>query len=359
MNSTDSGGVTPAPSSDDLWNTLLGIRTGCYPFMPDILKPVYGYRPTLGAGITFDVLFALVMIGHFLMLALYRKWTSFLFAVGSLTELLGWVGRTWSATCPYNQNAFLMQITTLILAPTFYSAALYVLLAILINSLGRQTSLLSPKLYALIFCTCDVLSLIIQAIGGGMAAQATNRKGGDTAPGTHTMVAGIVFQLFTMTIFAGLVCDFLRRVFVLQQRQQQGQSTSTGNINEEGRERKNGLLLTKRMKLVLGSMFVAFIMIYVRSIYRTIELAEGWSGHLITHEGYFIALDAALMFVAAAVWLMMDPAVLLRDGEQQGTTEVKAGESGTGAARDQQQQQDHGEESESSWGLERKSAEGI
>ncbi|KAK3995015.1 RTA1 like protein-domain-containing protein [Cladorrhinum sp. PSN332] len=341
MNSTDSGDISLAPSAKDLWNTLLGIRTGCYPFMPDVLKPVYGYKPTLGAGIAFDALFALVMMGHFIIFALHRRWTSFLFAIGSLTELIGWAGRTWSSRCPYNQNAFLIQITTLILAPTFYSAALYVLLAILINRLGRQTSILSPKWYAIIFCACDVLSLVIQAIGGGMAAEATNQMDGDTAPGTHTMVAGIVFQLFTMTVFAGLVCDFLRRVWALQ-----------GNGNDGGR-----LLLTKKLRMVLGSMFVAFIMIYVRSIYRTIELAEGWDGNLITHEGYFVALDAALMFTAAAVWLMLDPAVLLRDEHR--AAKVKA--ESEAPARDPREspEQDHGEESESSWGSERKSAEGL
>ena len=230
-----------------------------------------------------------------------------------------------------------MQITTLIIAPTFYSAALYVLLSILIGLLGRQTSILSPKWYAIIFCACDVLSLVIQAIGGGMASQATQRPDGDTAPGTHTMVAGIVFQLFTMTVFAALVCDFLRRVWALQRSRGSGAA----------------LLLTPKLKMVLGSMFVSFVMIYVRSIYRTVELAQGWKGDLITHEGYFIGLDAALMFVAAAVWLALDPAVLLRDQE----AAAKANkERGAAAGRGQQ---DHGAESESSWDQERKSAHGI
>jgi hypothetical protein len=30
-------------------------------------------------------------------------------------EVIGWAGRTWSSQCPYNANAFLMQITTLII----------------------------------------------------------------------------------------------------------------------------------------------------------------------------------------------------------------------------------------------------
>lgn len=38
-----------------------------------------------------------------------------LFVMGALTEIIGWAGRTWSAECPYNNNAFLMQISTLII----------------------------------------------------------------------------------------------------------------------------------------------------------------------------------------------------------------------------------------------------
>ena len=48
-------------------------------------------------------------------------------------------------------------------------------------------------------------------VGGGMASSEVNKVGGDTAPGTHTMVAGIVFQLFSITIFLLCAADFVRR----------------------------------------------------------------------------------------------------------------------------------------------------
>lgn len=178
-----------------------------------------------------------------------------------------------------------MQITTLIIAPTFFAAALYVLLGVLIRMLGPQSSLLSAKLYTIIFCTCDVISLVVQAIGGGMASVASGSADGNTAPGTHIMVAGIVFQLFTMTLFALLVVDFARRVHHMR--------------------------LERNVVLTLVAMTIAFVMIYIRSIYRTIELAQGWRGYLITHEGFFIGLDASIMFVAVFVFLVLDPAWLL------------------------------------------------
>lgn len=45
------------------------------------------------------------------------QWPTFdqVFAIGAVTEVIGWAGRTWSAACPYNNEAFLIQISTLII----------------------------------------------------------------------------------------------------------------------------------------------------------------------------------------------------------------------------------------------------
>jgi hypothetical protein len=107
----------------------------------------------------------------------------------SIAELIGWAGRTWSSECPYNGDAFLMQITTLIIAPTFFTAGLYVILGALINRLGRQSSILGPKMYAIIFLTCDIIALVVQAVGGAMASTESDRINGDTKPGTNIMVS--------------------------------------------------------------------------------------------------------------------------------------------------------------------------
>lgn len=204
-------------------------------------------------------------------------------------ELIGWASRTWAAKCPYNHDAFLSQIVTLIIAPVFFSAALYVLLGKLIRDLGRASSILSAKWYTIVFCTCDVVSLIIQAAGGAMASMADTDEEQDR--GTNIMEAGIGFQLATMTLFGVLLGDFAWRVL----------------------GRRFGLrdAITRELKLVLIAIAISFVMIYIRSIYRTIELAQGWRGHLITHEAYFIGLDAAIMVVAVAVFIPIDPAVML------------------------------------------------
>ncbi|KAH8773657.1 RTA1 like protein-domain-containing protein [Diaporthe sp. PMI_573] len=273
------------PEIDEL---MIEIQSGCYAYT-SLLEPSYGYTPSFAGGIVLSVLFAIPFLYHTFRSVQLRKATSILLALGALTELIGWASRTWAAKCPYNRDAFLSQIVTLIIAPVFFSAALYVLLGKLINDLGRASSFLSAKWYTIIFCTCDVASLVIQAAGGAMASMADTDEQQDL--GTNIMEGGIAFQLATMTLFGVLLGDFARRI-----------STSKFGLRDS---------VTRGLQLVLGAIFLSFVVIYIRSIYRTIELAQGWRGHLITHEVYFIALDAAMMVIAVAVFMPIDPAVML------------------------------------------------
>ncbi|KAJ5155832.1 hypothetical protein N7492_008635 [Penicillium capsulatum] len=257
---------------------------GCYAKEPNY-PTSYGYVPGLGAGIAYCVLFGVSMLLHTVQLCWKRTWWCSVFSVGCLVEVLGWAGRTWSSQCPYNMNAFLMQISTLIIAPTFFTAGIYVLLGRFIQILGRESSILKPSWYLWIFCTCDVISLVIQAIGGGIASSESSKIDGDTAPGTHIMVAGIIFQLFSITVFVLCAADFIRR-------------TMRGGMLQS---------LTGSVIPLLAAMVLSVVCIYIRSIYRTIELLQGWDGYLITHEPYFIGLDGAMMIVAVAVFNFIHP----------------------------------------------------
>jgi hypothetical protein len=175
------------------------------------------------------------------------------------------------------------------LAPTFFTAGIYILLGRFIQIFGRESSSLSPKAYLWIFCTCDIVSLVVQAVGGGLASSAFAKEGGDTTPGTNIMVAGVIFQLASITVFVLCAANFLRRV------------------------KKVGVLRTASFSFValMLAMIVSVLCIYVRSIYRTIELLQGWRGYLITHELYFIVLDGVMMVVAVAVFNIVNPGWLL------------------------------------------------
>lgn len=261
------------------------LQSGCQAYDPQIATQ-YGYVPSLAAGIIFVSLFGISLSMHIAQATWMRMWWAYLFAVGATTEILGWAGRIWSATCPYNNNAFLMQITTLIIAPTFFTAGLYVILGRLIALKGPYSSPISPKLYLWIFCTCDVISLVVQAVGGALASSASSTPTGNTKPGTDIMVAGILFQLASIAVFTVLGVIFLVRV------------------------RKVGF--ERNLQLLVAAMSLSLVTILVRSVYRAIELLQGWTGFLITHEPYFIVLDGAMMVVAVGVFNFFHPAWLLQ-----------------------------------------------
>ncbi|KAF3913416.1 hypothetical protein ABW20_dc0109576 [Dactylellina cionopaga] len=199
--------------------------------------------------------------------------------------MIGWGGRLWSSQCPYNNNAFLMQISTLIFAPAFFTGGIYYILKQFIDITGREYSLIPPSLYLWIFITVDVLSLAIQAAGGGLASSASGQAGGDTQTGTNIMVAGVIFQMVSITFFCVFYGIFLWKARSIQ--------------------------LNKAIMWLTYATVLSVTCIYIRSIYRTIELLQGWDGYLITTERFFIALDGAMMIIAVGVYNILHPALLL------------------------------------------------
>ncbi|KAF3906828.1 hypothetical protein ABW21_db0200015 [Orbilia brochopaga] len=279
--------------SGDMMNVheqRLLLRQGCHAAVPGI-EPTYGYYPSLAAGVVFLVLFGLSTIGHIYASVKGRHYWYLCFALGTISEMIGWGGRVWSAKCPYNNNAFLMQISTLIFAPAFFTGGIYYILKQFIDITGRQYSLIKPSLYLWIFIGVDVLSLVLQAAGGGIASSESGKPDGDTALGTNIMVAGVLFQMASITVFCVFYGAFLWKTREIQ--------------------------LAKAIMWLTYATVLSVTCIYIRSIYRTIELLQGWDGYLITTERYFIALDGAMMIIAVGVYNIVHPALLLpRPGEK-------------------------------------------
>jgi hypothetical protein len=134
--------------------------------------------------------------------------------------------------------------------------------------------------------------LVVQAAGGGIASAASSKVNDNTKPGTNVMVAGIVFQMASITVFVVCAAEFLRRVMA--------------------RPHQRQWLKTNVMPLMFAMIF-SVVCIYIRSIYRTIELLQGWTGYLITHEPYFLGLDGSLMVAAVAVFNFIHPGWFLPD----------------------------------------------
>jgi hypothetical protein len=101
-------------------------------------------------------------------------------------------------------------LVPLTLAPALLTAGIYLCLGRVITAVGAEHSRLKPKLYTIIFIGCDLLSLILQAIGGYLASTADTKADSDT--GVKVMIAGLVSQVVSMILFLGIWGDFILHV---------------------------------------------------------------------------------------------------------------------------------------------------
>ncbi|KAH8116115.1 RTA1 like protein [Phellopilus nigrolimitatus] len=246
---------------------------------------LYGYIPTEWICIMFITLFAITTLLHIGEAVYFRMWWLFLTAVfAGVGELVGWSGRLWSAKIVGDDalNPYLMQITTTILAPTPLIAANFIILGRLIQQLGTQYSRLSPRWYTIIFCTADVVALTVQSVGGASASEAAETVNGNAETGGHIMLGGIVIQMIAITIYVSLAAEFLIRYYTRRPIRQ-------GDTDEE----ENAL--DRKSKLMIFGLGFSTLCIFIRAVYRTIELSDGWTGRIIQTEVYFNVLDGGMI----------------------------------------------------------------
>ncbi|CAE6451672.1 unnamed protein product [Rhizoctonia solani] len=268
----------------------------------------FNYVPTGWVGITFLVLFGITTAGHLFEALLFRTTymipTLVLCGVG---ELLGWAGRYWGHVNPHNGDAFMMQITTTIIAPSFMTAAMFLILPKIINELGMEYSRMPPRLYSIIFITADVTALVIQAAGGAMASIADTPDGAEQ--GGQVMLGGIVIQLVAVVIYTALGLEFIVRYSY--------DRPARSNLGNGPRKHAGWADVSRKLVWMLVGLGIATLYIIIRSVYRTIELTDGWNGTIISTEKWFNWFDGAPIVVAMITFNVFHPGYLLSNLESE------------------------------------------
>ncbi|KAF8916463.1 RTA1 like protein-domain-containing protein [Mucidula mucida] len=259
----------------------------------DPADSIYNYVPSRTVAIIFVVLFAVSTTAHVGQAIFHRLWWAFpTICLAGAMEILGWSGRLWSSYSPSLNTPFQIQIVCTIMAPTPLVAASFLILGRTIHRLGPAFSRLSPRNYSIIFVSCDLISLIIQGVGGGIASAADNEA--DANKGGNVMLGGIVFQLVVITFYALFAAEFIWRYYT-------DRPVSSFSKNSEASINKpvhfRGVLSRKLSIMLLALVFEA-VFLYIRAIYRTIELSDGWNGTIISTEVYFNVFDGAMVVLA-------------------------------------------------------------
>lgn len=105
-------------------------------------------------------------------------------------------------------NRYLIGLT---IAPAFFSASIYLCLSRIIVIYGRSVSRLRPAIYTITFISFDLFSLVLQAVGGAIAA--STNDGSSQQAGINIMIAGLAFQVFSLFFFMSLCADFAYSVY--------------------------------------------------------------------------------------------------------------------------------------------------
>lgn len=265
------------------------------PYYCPVTDSVYEYRPSLGANITFMILFSIAMAIQIYQGLRWRTWW-FLGAMilGCICEILGYAGRVMLWQDPFSFAGFMLQIIMITLGPAFFSAAIYFTLSRIVVYLGKDYSRLPPRAYYYIFIPCDIVSLSLQGTGGGMSSSSS----GTSQVGVDIAVAGLSFQVITLCLFIALSADFAVR-------HSKGKKRSTIKAH-----------LPMQFKVFTAFLSVAVVLILIRCAYRIAELRDGYHGPLISDEGLFIGLEGVVVIVAAYCLNIAHPGPVFADQKQ-------------------------------------------
>ncbi|KAI4196609.1 MAG: hypothetical protein LQ346_003186, partial [Caloplaca aetnensis] len=165
------------------------------------------YVPSLGGNAFYLALFSLLLI---LQLAFGYKWRTWSYTGsmfgGLVLEIIGYAARVQMHYNPFKSDPFLMYLVVLTIAPCFITAAIYLSLSRIIVIYGESLARFKPRTYTIIFICCDVFSLVLQAIGGALADTADTHSLQQT--GINIMIAGLSFQVVSLSVFMALCADF-------------------------------------------------------------------------------------------------------------------------------------------------------
>ncbi|EEB91976.1 hypothetical protein MPER_09581, partial [Moniliophthora perniciosa FA553] len=218
--------------------------------------------------------------------------------LAGLFEIIGWAGRLRSSSNPFLALPFRMHFFV------FGRLAL---------SLGREYSRLRPTLYTWLFVFADGTALTLQGVGGGLASSAAFRsKMFDL--GSNLMLAGIAFQAVIMTVFVALVAEYVVR-YIYDKPVGSSRSKILNCTSTLTPTSPNRAPLDKHRKVLLSVLILINILLFIRAVYRLIELGGGWGSKVMRTEWLFNVFDGAIVTLTMYIWNFAHPMWLLRSNE--------------------------------------------
>jgi hypothetical protein len=275
-----------------------------------VTDTLYGYAPNFGANAFFAALFGFLLLAQLIIGTWTRTWTFMLaVGIGIFGECVGYIGRLIMHKNPWSNTGFEIQICCLVLAPSFLAAGIYLTLKHMVLYCGPEYSRLKAKWYPWIFIGSDLGSIIVQAIGGGVAASAKN----STTPalltaGDALIIAGIALQSVTMGVCGLMVLDFfLHRRKARTEDKAEVEGTTDTSLEATTLSNDAHTRSPLRFRIFCWAIGFAFLTILIRCLYRIPEMAGGWGNPRMRDEPVFLGLDGTMVALASIAFTVAHP----------------------------------------------------
>jgi hypothetical protein len=203
--------------------------------------------------------------------------------------------------------------------PVISTAGIYLTLARVIMHYGPHNSRLTPKAYTITFMCSDLIALVLQSAGGGIADQSSLSRSVRNS-GVHLMVAGLSFQVLSILVFMVLCGEFFWRV-------KNDRNQPVGSMYRDASSRHFRLFVIGMLCSVprLFSLYhtngrtsafsLATFFILIRSLFRVAELAHGFDGKLANDQVTFMILEGGMMILATTFLTAFPPGQFLSRDE--------------------------------------------
>lgn len=246
---------------------------------------LFNYKPSLAAAAIFVALFAITTGYHGFQAFKRRTYFFIPLIIGGIFEVVGYVGRALATKNETSLGIFILQSVTLLVAPALFAASIYMILGrIILLTQSEQYSLIKARWLTKIFVFGDVFSFLIQSGGGGMMAKESSQK-----LGKNLILIGLFLQIAFFGFF--LICGGLVHFRLSRNPTQASSQTSW----------------TKHMYML----YIAGILILIRSLFRVAEFAGGHNGTLQSHEIYLYIFDSVLMLGVMVAFNVVHPGSII------------------------------------------------
>ncbi|KAF2820835.1 hypothetical protein CC86DRAFT_360087 [Ophiobolus disseminans] len=257
----------------------------------DACNALWAYFPNFAAAIAFSVLFGILTIAHLAQAIMYWNGFCWVILMAALWETGAYAFRALGSKNQQSSGIALVAQILVLVAPIWVNAFAYMVFARIVHfySPTRKVWFFSPSILALIFVTLDIISFVVQLIGGGMAGPGASAE--SQRKGLDIYMGGIGMQEGFIVLFLGLVIKFHR--------------------DQLQAERFGRLALDKigGWKGLIWALYGCLMAITIRIIYRLAEFSAGLgaSNPLPSNEPLLYVLESTPMWLAILVWNIVHP----------------------------------------------------